>query len=132
MPKQHSLIRGLVTSALNNVLDLMSVLVVFVSGAMGYAVGSARGNDLFGLVIGVLAGLAVVALLFGVVYVLIEIAEQTKAAAQIARETYEQNGRWIAAIELRLAKMETHIARLDDAQMSDHAAKSVKSAVGGP
>ncbi|MGO9427473.1 hypothetical protein [Rhodoblastus sp.] len=131
MSKQNSFIRTLVTSALSNVLDLMSVVVVFFAGGVGYEAGSARGEALVGGIVGVLVGLVVSALLFGVVYVLIEIAEQSRSASITAKAALEQNGRLLAAIEQRLAQMELHLARLDDAQISDHAAKSVATAIAG-
>lgn len=83
MSKQNSVIRRLVTRALTNLLDLMTVAIVLLAGLSGYGYGNLRDehNALLWAAVGIVVGIFISALLLGVVYLIVEIAEQTKAIA---------------------------------------------------
>jgi hypothetical protein len=110
----------------------MSVIVVLIGAGVGYEIAKTnKGEPIMGLIVGGFAGILVSALLFGMIYLLIEIAEQTKLANLNAKKSLEQNGRLLAAIEQRLATNEIHMASICDAKVRDRAARPVEAAIAG-
>ncbi len=132
MSNRNSFIRNLVTSTLSKIIDFMSVIVVLIGAGVGYEIAETnKGEPIMGLIVGGFAGILVSALLFGMIYLLIEIAEQTKLANLNAKESLEQNGRLLAAIEQRLATNEINMASICDAQARARVARPVEAATAG-
>jgi len=85
----------------------------------------------FGAISGGVGGLLIAALLFGFVYLVIEIAEHAKATSETATKAFDQSANFQSMVERRLASIEDHVARMDGMQVSDQAAKSVATAITG-
>jgi hypothetical protein len=131
MSGPNSFIRNFVTSALSTFLDIATVIIIIGAAGIGYALYHYGNDNMAGVAVGVVTGIIIVTISFGVVYLIIEITEQLKELNKTIRGVALKNQ--IAFIEIKgiLEAIETHISRLDNTKISDLAAKSVNSALNG-
>jgi hypothetical protein len=122
------MLRKLITATLGRVLEFASLVILLVTTVIGWnwpQIQNTGDVPIFTAAIGFVVGLLFVTIVFGVVFVLLDIEESSRETAQNMRRLVEALNPSVSNIAAHTVNIDENVARLGKAQVHSSSVHAV-------